>query len=139
LEWIRRQAGGRGFGVAFLAARAMNFGVDAPPSIVDHITRVSAGTPVEVWTDLGPSLLEMDLTHALEHVRVPALVVVGDVDRLTPQVSARAIVSALSDARLVVLSGAGHCAMLERPEEFNAEIESFLGEVAGARAEREPA
>jgi pimeloyl-ACP methyl ester carboxylesterase len=137
LERVRRMAGGRGFGIAFLAARAINFGADAPPSLVDHVTRIAASTPVEVWTDMGPSLLEMDLTHALEHVRVPTLVLVGDVDRLTPQVSARAMVDALPEGRILVLAGAGHCAMLERPDDFNAEIETFLAEVAGAPAERE--
>ena len=69
--------------------------------------------------------------YPLERLRVPALVVAGDVDRLTPPASAVALNERLPDARLVVLEGAGHCSMLDRPEEFNEAVERFLREVLG--------
>ena len=53
---------------------------------------------------------------ALPRVTVPALVVVGEHDRVTPPGSAVGLAGALPDGRLVVLEGAGHMAMLERPE-----------------------
>jgi pimeloyl-ACP methyl ester carboxylesterase len=68
----------------------------------------------------------MDLRHALAHIRVPALVIVGDVDRLTPPASARAIQEALPDARVVVFEGAGHQTMLERHDQFNRVVGEFL-------------
>jgi pimeloyl-ACP methyl ester carboxylesterase len=116
---------GRG-DLAFAAARLTNFGPGAPPSLVEYVAGVSARAPVEVWSDLLGSLLEMDLAHALELVRAPALILVGDVDHLTPPSSAEAMQWAMPQAELVVFEGAGHCAMLERHEDFNGVVGRFL-------------
>jgi pimeloyl-ACP methyl ester carboxylesterase len=118
-EWLRRLVQSRGGDLAFGLARLTNFGPGADPAIVEHITALSVQAPAEVWTDALAGLVEMDLRHAMEHVRVPALVVVGDLDRVTPPATALAMTRALPSARLVVLRGAGHLPMLEQPERFN--------------------
>jgi pimeloyl-ACP methyl ester carboxylesterase len=115
--------------LAYLAARLSNFGPDAAPSLVAHVAAVSGRAPVEVWTDALRGILSMDLRDAAAHVRVPSLVVVGDVDRITPPASGRALVEMLPDARLVVLKGAGHVAMMERHEQFNGLLIDFLDDV----------
>lgn len=130
--------GGRG-DLAFLAAKLTNFGPKAPPSLVEHVAKVGARAPVEVWSDLLVSLIEMDLRHALEHVRVPALIVAGDVDRLTPPASALAMKHALPDARMVVFRGAGHQVMLERHEQFNRLVGRFLAEHLMTQRQETPA
>ncbi|KUL42385.1 alpha/beta fold hydrolase [Actinoplanes awajinensis] len=48
---------------------------------------------------------------------VPAAVLVGDRDRLTPPACAESIAAALPHAQLTVCPGAGHMLPLERPEE----------------------
>jgi pimeloyl-ACP methyl ester carboxylesterase len=121
--------------LAFVVARLTNFGHHASPWLVDYIASVSGQTPVEVWTDALEGVLGLDFRHALEHIRVPALVIVGDVDRLTPPVTAKAMADALPDARLVVMEGAGHLTMLERHEQFN-ELGEELMERAFTRRER---
>jgi pimeloyl-ACP methyl ester carboxylesterase len=125
--------------LAFAAARLSNFGPHAPPSLVEHIAAISGQAPIEVWTDGLSSILSLDLRHATLHVKVPSLVVVGDLDRLTPPASARALTETLPDARLVVLKGAGHIAMMERHEQFNRAVERFLDGLFGSRAVREAA
>jgi pimeloyl-ACP methyl ester carboxylesterase len=115
-------------GVAFLVAEAANFGPHAPPSLVDHVVSVAAQARPEVWSRLMASLLDMNLTEALRHIAVPALVIVGDVDRLTPPLAVEAMARRLPDPRVVVLEDAGHCAMLERHAQFNAVAEEFLGQ-----------
>jgi len=97
------------------------------------VAEAGARAPVEVWSDLVTSLVGMDLVDALALVKVPALVLASDLDRLTPPVSARAVANGLPDARLVEIAGAGHCAMLERPEEFNDAVDRFLRDVLGRR------
>src|SRR6266540_1132050 len=132
--------------LAFTVARLTNFGPKPPPSLVEHVARVSARAPVEVWTDLLGSLVEMDLSHALAHFTVPALVLVGDVDRLTPPASALTIKRMLPDGRMAVFKGSGHCTMLERHAEFNRIVDGFLAEALGGlpredgseRTRREP-
>jgi pimeloyl-ACP methyl ester carboxylesterase len=125
--------------LAFAAARLTNFGHKAPPSLVEHVAKVGARAPVEVWSDLLVSLIEMDLRHALEHIRVPALIVVGDVDRLTPPASALAMKHALPDARMVVFKGAGHQIMLERHDQFNRLVGRFLTEQLARQRQETPA
>ena len=118
--------------LAFLVARLSNFGPKAPPSLVRHVAGLSGQAPIEVWTDGLAGIMALDLRHALEHVVVPALVVVGDLDRITPPASARALVEKLPDARLLVLRGAGHMAIMERHRQFNRALEQHVERSIGA-------
>jgi pimeloyl-ACP methyl ester carboxylesterase len=117
---------------AYLVTRLTNFGPDASPAMVNHVLRVSMDAPVEVWTDSVKAMMEMDLRHAIRHVTVPALVIVGDLDRLTPPTSARALKEELPKGRLVVLESAGHMAPMERHEQFNDVLTGFLAECFSA-------
>jgi pimeloyl-ACP methyl ester carboxylesterase len=67
-----------------------------------------------------------DATPGLAQVRVPALVVVGRDDALTPPAFAERLAAGIAGARLVVIEGAGHLANLERPAEFNAAVRDFV-------------
>ena len=69
--------------------------------------------------------MEMDLRHALPRVTVPALVIVGEHDRVTPPAAAVELAGALPLGELTILPGAGHIAMLERPDELNRALERF--------------
>jgi pimeloyl-ACP methyl ester carboxylesterase len=125
---IRARALERRSGLAFLVAEATNFGPDAPPSLIDYVVGLAAEARPEVWTDLAVSLVEMDMTEALENITVPALIVAAERDRLTPLTSARAMERRLPDGRVVVLEASGHVAMLERHAEFNAALRGFLAQ-----------
>jgi pimeloyl-ACP methyl ester carboxylesterase len=57
---------------------------------------------------------------------VPALVVVGEEDQLTPPAEAHELAGLLPAARLVTLPGAGHLTPLEKPAELREEIFLFL-------------
>jgi len=130
-----------------IVARLSQFAPDAPPHLVDHVVSLAERTRSEVWTDALAELMEMDLRHALPRVRVPAIVVVGQHDRVTPPATAVELVGDLPDARLVVIEHAGHMVPLERPAEVNHEIRVFArrclaggasspGDPGGERAER---
>lgn len=108
-----------------IVARVSQFAPDAPPHLVDHVVSLAERARSEVWTDGLAELMEMDLRHALPQVRVPALVVVGEHDRVTPPATAVGLVGGLPDAQLVVIEHAGHMAPLERPAEVNHEIRVF--------------
>ncbi|ROO61612.1 pimeloyl-ACP methyl ester carboxylesterase [Micromonospora sp. Llam0] len=57
---------------------------------------------------------------------VPAAVLVGDRDRLTPPICAESIVDALPGTDLTVCPGAGHMLMLERPDRVTAALVEVL-------------
>jgi pimeloyl-ACP methyl ester carboxylesterase len=67
--------------------------------------------------DRRPDLPAMD---------VPALVIVGSEDALTPVPFSEVLVAGLPDAELVVVPGAGHLTALEAPGAFTAAVEGFL-------------
>ncbi len=133
LNRIRQHVMARPGDLGGLAARITQFGPDASPHIVDHITQLAARAPSAVWTDGLVGLMDMDLRHAVHHVRVPALVVVGEHDRVTPPAQAVDLAGELPDGRLEMVSGAGHLPMMERHEEFNRALAAFVAETLGTR------
>jgi pimeloyl-ACP methyl ester carboxylesterase len=55
-------------------------------------------------------------------VRVPATLVLGERDVMTPAKAGRELAVALPDGRIVMLAGAGHMLMSERPDEVLAAV-----------------
>jgi pimeloyl-ACP methyl ester carboxylesterase len=125
----------RGSDMGYLATRLFGFGSNPSPNQVSFTDRLLGATPIDVWTQVFPGLLDFDLEHVLATVPVPALVAAGDTDRLVPVASARHMATTIPDARLVVLPDAGHMAFLEEHELLDAELTAFAVEVL-ARAPR---
>jgi pimeloyl-ACP methyl ester carboxylesterase len=119
--------------VGHLVARITQFGHHASPHVVDYVVRLAARAPSEVWTEGLAGLMDMDLRHSLRHVRVPALVLVGEQDRVTPPSAAVALAGELPEGRLEILPGAGHIPMMEAHEEFNRRLEDFAGPALARR------
>jgi len=67
-----------------------------------------------------------DSFDTLRGLRVPALVIVGDEDRLSPLAEAEAMAEAIPEAKLAVIEQAGHLSAVERPEEFNRLVADFV-------------
>jgi len=70
-----------------------------------------------------------DSTALAASLSIPALVIVGAEDALTPPDDARALAASIANAELVVLAGAGHLSNLEQPEAFNERLEAFLSRI----------
>jgi len=62
----------------------------------------------------------------LEKICVPAHVVVGEEDMLTPPSLARSMAERIAGARLTIIKNAGHLPNIERPRAFNAALLPFL-------------
>lgn len=70
-----------------------------------------------------------DSMPVVSALRLPALVIVGEEDELTPVADSRRMAEAIPEARLEIVPGAGHLANLERPEPFNAALGAFLNSI----------
>jgi len=89
--------------------------LEHPAHAISAILRHSLGQLPDVTT-LWPQLIRF---------QPPTLVVVGENDQRS-QTACREIASALPNAQLVVIEGAGHVVNLSRPEPFNKQLASFL-------------
>ena len=67
-----------------------------------------------------------DMTDAMRQLRVPALLIVGEEDALTPPACMEQAEQVIPDARLLVVPRAGHMTPLESPTVFNAAVLEFL-------------
>lgn len=82
--------------------------------------------PRSLTTALAAMAERPDSRPMLPSLAIPALVVVGEEDALTPPASSEAMAQAMPRARLVKIPSAGHLANLEAPEAFNRASREFL-------------
>lgn len=75
-----------------------------------------------------------DMTDAMRQLRVPALLVVGAEDGITPPACMEQAQQVIPESRLLVVPGAGHMTPLESPDVFNAAVLEACAWIAtGAR------
>ena len=125
-----------GSDIAWLLTRRYSFGsADVSPALVEYVGQLIAATPVEVVADFYPALDAHDRLSALTVLRdVETFVAVGSKDLLTPEEHSRRIADALPGCELLVLDGAGHLAMMERPALVTLRLRAFLHRAARAAA-----
>jgi pimeloyl-ACP methyl ester carboxylesterase len=70
-------------------------------------------------------MAEADQRDVLPRIRVPTLLIWGELDARSPLTVARQLEQAIADAELVVIPGAGHASNLERPKEFTHALREF--------------
>ena len=67
-----------------------------------------------------------DHTNVIDQIRVPTLVVVGELDRLTSPKVAKDISVQISGSKLKIIKDAGHLSNIENSEAFNKVVLEFL-------------
>jgi pimeloyl-ACP methyl ester carboxylesterase len=127
IEWGRQSAGD----IAFLSTRYMAFGdPGVSPAIVDFLERVIRATPVEVVAEFYRALVDHDQEAGLPTLgAVPCTVITGDRDRLIPPRSSGELAAHIPGAELILVPGAGHLVILERPEVVSAAIGDLLSRI----------
>jgi pimeloyl-ACP methyl ester carboxylesterase len=98
----------------------------AGPDLREDVTRDVFFTKPSTFASDFRACDAFDVRGRLGEINVPALVVVGDDDRLTPLKYSEFLATNLRGAVLKIIRGAGHIAMLEKPAEMNNVIASFL-------------
>ena len=87
--------------------------------------------PGVLFTDLRACNDYRDGLAAAATVAVPATLVLGERDLMTPAKAGMELAAALPNARVITLKGAGHMLMSERPDEVLAAVREFSRGVIG--------
>jgi pimeloyl-ACP methyl ester carboxylesterase len=101
--------------------------VEERPDVESSVRRLIKQQSVEAIRGAIVRIMDRpDSFQTLKAVNLPALVVVGEEDTLTPVEESRKLSAALSNAELVVVPRAGHLCSLEQPDAFNRSLNTFL-------------
>ncbi|MGB5659738.1 MAG: alpha/beta fold hydrolase, partial [Thermoanaerobaculia bacterium] len=68
----------------------------------------------------------LDITARLDKIRCPTLVMVGEQDALKSPSYSQIIADRIPGSEVVLIPGAGHAVILEKPSEVNAALLDFL-------------
>ncbi len=127
-QWIETARSRGGEGLWEIAGR--HFFTDAAdPAVVERARDIAIEQqPGDLIRAVEAIRDRRDSTEALTS-GIPLLVVAGEDDPLIPVDVPRALAAAAPGSRLEVLEGCGHVPSMERPDEFNRILTTFLGEI----------
>lgn len=99
---------------------------DAPPGLRARV-RALAGGGADTLTALTRAMAERPDRHdLLPTLDLPALVLCGSIDTVSPAIEMRAWAQSIPGAEYVELAGAGHLSNLEAPAAFGHAVVTFL-------------
>lgn len=116
------------------------------PSGIDNIIKWSyaKGTDPKFLEKMKEQLLEVrtavlygdylacdnfDVTDRLGEIKVPTLVVCGEVDKMTPVDLSKQLQAQIPQAKIHLVPDAGHMVMLEKPENVAQAVTAFIREL----------
>ncbi|WUR80816.1 alpha/beta hydrolase [Streptomyces phaeochromogenes] len=120
-----------------VARRILKYATMGPgsaPGMVEACARIVHACPRKVRYAWSHVLDTLDLDHRVRELSVPAAVVVGTADRMTPVVHARALVAALPHCvGSTELPGLGHMTPVEAPALIATRIRELVSTYIGSQ------
>ncbi|MFI0721527.1 alpha/beta fold hydrolase [Streptomyces sp. NPDC021224] len=108
-----------------------SFGSDVEPGVERFAERLIESTPIDVVAEFYPAFTEHEKGEALAVFDgLPALVLAGDKDLLTPSAHSTEIAERLPAAEAVIVPGAGHLVTFERPDVVNPALARLIAHAA---------
>lgn len=114
-----------------IIARSLAPGAD--PRLARRLREAMLAVPADVTAADFHACDGFDVMGRLDEIRVPALVIVGREDQMTPPRYAEYLHAHMPTSRLVSVEGAGHMVQVEQPREVNETIRRFLDTIGEAR------
>ncbi|WP_027881962.1 alpha/beta fold hydrolase [Meiothermus rufus] len=101
------------------------------PLLVEQVRRMQlAADPAKTASSLKALAKRPDSQPLLSEISVPALLLVGEEDVLTPPAEAAGMAAQIPDSRMLIIPKAGHLSNLENPKAFNTALRGFLSELS---------
>lgn len=98
----------------------------APAQVRDRVRQMVANNYASHQEELVSPPLEPPAIERLGEIRVPTLVIVGDLDFSDTIAAMDVLAQGVPNARQVVFPGVAHIVNMEQPERFNATVLAFL-------------
>lgn len=100
------------------------------PEVVRAVRQVVEATaPASIAAAQQGMAARPDVTGLLPQISVPALLIVGQHDEITPPPEMASVAAAVPGAELVIVPGAGHMTTMENPTAVNAALARFLARI----------
>jgi pimeloyl-ACP methyl ester carboxylesterase len=127
-----------GSDLAWLITRRLAFGDRAiGPDVVDFLHSIISATPIVAIADFHSTLMEHNSGAGLPALQNPdALVIAGSADVITPAAHSVRLAEELPKAELLIIEGAGHVVLMERPDEVDAALGDLVARALEATAKR---
>jgi pimeloyl-ACP methyl ester carboxylesterase len=101
------------------------------PAVESQLRTIMHAAPAATVAATLRGLAERpDSSGMLDRIEVPALLIVGAEDQITPPTEARFMARSIRGAVLIEIEDAGHVPNLEQPAVFNRALSSFLTSLA---------
>jgi len=105
----------------------------APRELMDEMAEIWADNAGSIhpggYRAMVHSMAEADLRGVLPRIRIPTLLIYGELDQRAPLKVANELHTRIPSAKLVVIPGVGHLANVEAPDEFNDHVRQFIRSV----------
>lgn len=112
------------------------FGPNASAQLIDSSLVIMGTKDFDAYVATSRAMWTADLRGACAHVRAPTLVVVGELDLVSPPERSAELAGAIRGARYQVIADVGHVPNLERADEFNRLLREWLASVDDAEPDR---
>jgi len=99
---------------------------ESPPTLTELGRQALLKTGPDVLSGDFAACDRFDVMEQLGEIKTPTLVIGGSADQLTPAKYAHFLAKHISNTRCVIIEGAGHMVMLERPAEAAKTVQEFL-------------
>jgi 3-oxoadipate enol-lactonase len=105
--------------------------LDDHPEAVEEVLRMISLVSVETWQAAVDAMFHLDLSDGLSGCRVPALIIAGEIDTITPVdmspsgVGQRKTAELLPNSEIAIFEGIGHATVLEAPQRHADTIVPF--------------
>lgn len=101
------------------------FDPNTDPKLIEHEIKISKQNPMYVIKSIILGMQKIPYVE-VNKISLPALVILGEHDRLIPMQQRRAPYQPLPNVKFKEIKNAAHLVMLEQPAEVNLLIENFL-------------
>jgi pimeloyl-ACP methyl ester carboxylesterase len=124
---VLKTSGRRAFADGFLKSVLAPQTFERDPGLVERMRGwIEESPPAGIAGGILALASRTDTTASLASLRLPALVMAGEKDPVTPPSAAQSLAARIAGAELHIVPWAGHISNLENPADFNRRLSAFL-------------